>query len=71
LAIVSLTQPPSSRTVYSDIDSVKLAYEGLFYYKDWANVIGVEDPLGLADFRECPGVVLQWCVADFVSHAAG
>ena len=32
------------RTYYSVIDTCALAYEGWFYWKDWANYIGTPDP---------------------------
>ncbi|MDH3918421.1 MAG: FAD-binding oxidoreductase, partial [Rhodospirillales bacterium] len=38
------------RTHYSTYDGCALAYEGFFYWEDWANYIGVEDESGLAKF---------------------
>ncbi len=46
------------RTHYSTWAGVAMAYEGFFYWRDWANYLEAEDERGLADFVECGGVYL-------------
>jgi sarcosine oxidase subunit beta len=41
------------RTCYSTYDGVAMAYEGLHYWRDWANYLQVEDERGLSKFVEC------------------
>ena len=38
------------RAHYSSWDGVAMAYEGFFYWKDWADYLGVEDESGLAKY---------------------
>lgn len=40
------------RTYYSVIDTCALAYEGWFYWKDWANYIGTPDPRGMVTYHD-------------------
>ena len=40
------------RTHYSTHEGCALAYEGFFYWRDWAGYIGVEDERGLAKFHQ-------------------
>ena len=47
------------RPFYSLLDSVKFAYEGYSYWRDWEEHIGVEDPRGFAKLRRCGGLVLR------------
>ncbi len=47
------------RTHYSTVDGAALAYEGYFYWRDWAGYIGVEDERGLAEYRDCGCVVMK------------
>jgi len=46
------------RTHYSTWSGVAMAYEGIFYWRDWANYLETEDERGLAGFIECGGVYL-------------
>ena len=47
------------RTHYSTYDGSALAYEGFFYWDDWASYIGVEDERGLARFVKTGCLVLK------------
>ena len=40
------------RSHYSTYDGAALAYEGFFYWRDWAGYVGVEDERGFARFHE-------------------
>ena len=46
------------RTHYSTWPGVAMAWEGLFYWKDWANYLETNDERGLAEFICCGGVYL-------------
>ena len=46
------------RTFYSTIDGCAFAYEGVFYWRDWASYLGVEDERGLAKYHETGVLVL-------------
>jgi len=46
------------RTHYSTWAGVAMAYEGLFYWRNWAEYLAVDDPRGLARYLECGGVYL-------------
>lgn len=47
------------RPFYSLLDSVKFAYEGYSYWRDWEEYIGVHDSRGYAKLRPCGGLVLK------------
>ena len=47
------------RTHYSTVDGTAFAYEGYFYWKDWARYLGVEDERGLAEFHERGCLVMK------------
>lgn len=47
------------RTFYSIPDSVKFAWEGYQYWKNWADFIGEKDPRGMAHLRECGAALLR------------
>lgn len=47
------------RAHYSTYQGVALAYEGFFYFLDWNNYIGVEDPVGMAAYTNCGSVLLK------------
>ncbi len=47
------------RTHYSTLDGTAFAYEGYFYWKDWARYLGVEDERGLAEFHERGCLVMR------------
>lgn len=40
------------RVHYSTLEGTAFAYEGYFYWRDWAEYLGVADERGLATFRE-------------------
>jgi sarcosine oxidase subunit beta len=46
------------RTHYSTWAGVAMAYEGLFYWRNWADYLEAEDERGLAEFIECGGLYL-------------
>ncbi|MFQ5530696.1 MAG: NAD(P)/FAD-dependent oxidoreductase [Gemmatimonadota bacterium] len=46
------------RTHYSTWNGVAMAYEGLFYWQNWADYLECEDELGTAQFIQCGGVYL-------------
>jgi sarcosine oxidase, subunit beta len=45
------------RAHYSSREGVAMAHEGFSYWENWADYIGVEDDLGLAEYCRC-GIVL-------------
>ncbi|MBF0280230.1 MAG: FAD-binding oxidoreductase [SAR324 cluster bacterium] len=47
------------RTHYSTYDGSAIAYESYFYWKNWADHIGVADERGLAHFHECGCMVMR------------
>ncbi|SLN59983.1 NAD(P)/FAD-dependent oxidoreductase [Oceanibacterium hippocampi] len=47
------------RTHYSTFDGSALAYEGFFYWDDWASYLGVQDERGLAKFHKTGCVVMK------------
>ena len=47
------------RTHYSTFDGAALAYEGYFYWKDWAGYLGVEDERGFALFQDCGCLIMK------------
>jgi sarcosine oxidase subunit beta len=52
------------------LDSVKLAYEGYFYWKHWKDHIRVHDERGYARLRETGGLILKTeSTAGFLSKA--
>ena len=46
------------RTHYSTWAGVAMAYEGLYYWKNWAEYLEADDERGLAKFIHCGGVYL-------------
>jgi sarcosine oxidase subunit beta len=46
------------RTHYSTWAGVAMAYEGVFYWRSWADYLETEDELGLANYIECGGVYM-------------
>lgn len=55
------------RVHYSTFDGTALAYEGYFYWKDWAGYLGTADELGLARFVDCGALIMQ---TDMNGHMA-
>ncbi|MEM9329890.1 MAG: FAD-dependent oxidoreductase [Pseudomonadota bacterium] len=47
------------RTYYSAYETCALAYEGWFYWKDWAGYIGVEDEQGLIKYHDTGCLVIK------------
>src|SRR5271165_6536485 len=47
------------RPFYSTFDGSALAYESHFYWRDWANYLGVEDERGLTRYVNCGSMVLK------------
>ncbi len=47
------------RPYYSTLEGAALAYEGYFYWKHWADHLGVEDERGLAEFRDVGCLVMK------------
>jgi sarcosine oxidase subunit beta len=47
------------RTHYSTQDGTAFAYEGYFYWKEWADYLGVMDERGLADFHDRGCLVMK------------
>lgn len=47
------------RTHYSTLDGTAFAYEGYFYWKDWAAYLGIDDERGLAEFNDCGCVIMK------------
>ena len=47
------------RVHYSTLEGTAFAYEGYFYWRDWADYLGVQDERGLAEFRETGCLVMQ------------
>ncbi|HJP20304.1 MAG TPA: FAD-dependent oxidoreductase [Alphaproteobacteria bacterium] len=47
------------RVHYSTLEGTAFAYEGYFYWRDWAEYLEVTDERGLADFREIGCLVMS------------
>ena len=47
------------RVHYSTLDGAAFAYEGYFYWRDWAGYLELEDPTGMAKFVECGCLVME------------
>ena len=47
------------RPYYSTVDGSALAYESHFYWRDWAEFLGVEDERGLIKYHDCGCLVLK------------
>ncbi|MCE2518018.1 MAG: FAD-binding oxidoreductase, partial [Alphaproteobacteria bacterium] len=47
------------RTYYSTTDSCALAYEGWFYWKNWADYMGVTDPSGMITYHDTGTLVMK------------
>ena len=46
------------RTHYSTWAGVAMAYEGVFYWRNWADYLEADDERGLVEFNECGGTYL-------------
>ncbi len=47
------------RVHYSTWDGIAMAYEGYFYWHEWAKYLNAADERGLADFIECGALVMK------------
>ena len=47
------------RASYSTWDGVAMAYEGFFYWDDWANYLGVEDERGMIKYMKTGSILLK------------
>src|SRR5260221_12835030 len=47
------------RPFYSTVDGSALAYESHFYWRDWAEFLGVDDERGLTRYVNCGSLVLK------------
>src|SRR5436305_14194423 len=47
------------RAHYSSFDGVAMAYEGFFYWKDWANYLETTDEAGLARYMQSGTLLLE------------
>ena len=47
------------RVHYSTLEGTAFAYEGYFYWRDWADYLEVSDERGLAEFREVGCLVMR------------
>jgi sarcosine oxidase subunit beta len=47
------------RVHYSTWDGIAMAYEGYFYWHEWAKYLDAADERGLADFIECGALVMK------------
>jgi sarcosine oxidase subunit beta len=56
------------RVHYSTLEGTALAYEGYFYWRDWADYIGVTDERGMAEFREVGCLVMRTRQNDHMSR---
>ena len=53
------------RTHYSTLQGTALAWENIFAWKDWGGFLGVEDELGLAQYRPTGILVLKQHESDY------
>ena len=60
------------RVHYSTLDGTAFAYEGYFYWRDWAEYLGVEDERGFATFRDVGCLVTKTeangYMANYLAH---
>ena len=47
------------RAHYSTRDGVAFAYEGFFYWKEWAKYLEADDEMGLAEYRNTGSILLK------------
>lgn len=57
------------RTYYSAYETCALAYEGWFYWKDWANYVGVDDEQGLIKYNDTGCLVIKTPHNKFLEQA--
>ena len=51
---------------YSTLDGTAFAYEGYFYWRDWADYLEVADEAGLARFVQCGALVMAVEANDYL-----
>ncbi|MFT5657130.1 MAG: sarcosine oxidase subunit beta [Gammaproteobacteria bacterium] len=60
------------RTHYSTLDGTAFAYEGYFYWKDWAAYLGTDDERGLAEFHDRGCMIMKTAangyLVDLLAH---
>jgi sarcosine oxidase, subunit beta len=54
------------RVHYSTVPGTAFAYEGYFYWRDWAEYLGVPDERGMAQFRQCGCMVMRTKANEFL-----
>jgi len=59
------------RTYYSALDTCALAYEGWFYWKNWADYIGVDDEKGLIKYHDTGTLIVKTEHNDFMRKICG
>jgi len=59
------------RVHYSTLEGTAFAYEGYFYWRDWADYLQVDDERGLADFREVGCLVMRTPQNDYMAKHLG
>ena len=57
------------RPYYSTVDGSALAYESHFYWRDWAEFLGVEDERGLVKYHDCGCLVLKTEANGYLARA--
>ena len=57
------------RPYYSTVDGSALAYESHFYWRDWAEFLGVEDERGLIKYHDCGCLVLKTEANGYLARA--
>ena len=56
------------RVHYSTLDGTALAYEGYFYWRDWARYLETADERGVAEFRQTGCLVMRTPRNDFLNR---
>lgn len=54
------------RVHYSTLDGTAMAYESFFYWNDWSNYLGVDDPIGNAHFFKTGILVFKSPANDYL-----
>lgn len=59
------------RVHYSTLEGTAFAYEGYFYWRDWADYLQVSDERGLAEFREVGCLVMRTAQNELMAKHLG
>jgi len=59
------------RVHYSTLEGTAFAYEGYFYWRDWADYLEAHDPNGLAQFRQTGCLVMKTEQNDYMARHKG